>query len=299
MLTVRDLLGDLEVRLLAGEEGLELPVRWVHISELLDPTPWLSGGEVLLTTGLQLDGRRAPARVRHEARRPPARRARLRHRVRARLGAGGDSRGRCRAPVPSVRGSLRGAVHRDHRGGVLASGQRAVRGAPPRAGGAGATRADRPFRARARGARRRAFHVDRGSGHGVRSARGAARAACVPQAARRHDARVASVRAARAGAPARRPHVHAELRRRRTGAGAAGRGGRRRRRPRIGRRRRVGRVGFPVGRLGFGLGARRIRPRPRRVRPRGRPGERRRAQRLRRSSALPRHGWWRSRTVGR
>jgi PucR family transcriptional regulator, purine catabolism regulatory protein len=55
MLTVRDLLGDLDVRLLAGEEGLELPVRWVHISELLDPTPWLSGGEVLLTTGMQLD----------------------------------------------------------------------------------------------------------------------------------------------------------------------------------------------------------------------------------------------------
>jgi len=55
MLTVRDLLGDLDVRLLAGEEGLELPVRWVHISELHDPTPWLSGGEVLLTTGMQLD----------------------------------------------------------------------------------------------------------------------------------------------------------------------------------------------------------------------------------------------------
>ena len=55
MLTVRDLLGDLDVRLLAGEAGLDLPVRWVHISELLDPTPWLSGGEVLLTTGMQLD----------------------------------------------------------------------------------------------------------------------------------------------------------------------------------------------------------------------------------------------------
>jgi PucR family transcriptional regulator, purine catabolism regulatory protein len=54
MLTVRDLLADLDVRLLAGEAGLELPVRWVHISELLDPTPWLSGGEVLLTTGMQL-----------------------------------------------------------------------------------------------------------------------------------------------------------------------------------------------------------------------------------------------------
>jgi purine catabolism regulator len=55
MLTVRDLLADLEVRVLAGEAGLELPVRWVHISELRDPTPWLSGGEVLLTTGMQLD----------------------------------------------------------------------------------------------------------------------------------------------------------------------------------------------------------------------------------------------------
>ncbi len=55
MLTVRDLLGELDVRLLTGEAGLDLPVRWVHISELLDPTPWLSGGEVLLTTGMQLD----------------------------------------------------------------------------------------------------------------------------------------------------------------------------------------------------------------------------------------------------
>jgi DNA-binding PucR family transcriptional regulator len=55
MLTVRELLGDLDVRLLAGHGGLHLPVRWVHISELLDPTPWLSGGELLLSTGLQLD----------------------------------------------------------------------------------------------------------------------------------------------------------------------------------------------------------------------------------------------------
>ena len=51
MLTVRELLQDLDVRLVAGEGGLHLPVRWVHISELLDPTPWLSGGELLLTTG--------------------------------------------------------------------------------------------------------------------------------------------------------------------------------------------------------------------------------------------------------
>jgi PucR family transcriptional regulator, purine catabolism regulatory protein len=55
MLTVRELLADINVRILAGEAGLELPVRWVHISELRDPTKWLSGGEVLLTTGMQLD----------------------------------------------------------------------------------------------------------------------------------------------------------------------------------------------------------------------------------------------------
>jgi purine catabolism regulator len=54
MLTLRDLLRDLDLALLAGEGGLDLPVRWVHISELDDPTPWLSGGELLLTTGLQL-----------------------------------------------------------------------------------------------------------------------------------------------------------------------------------------------------------------------------------------------------
>jgi purine catabolism regulator len=55
LLTVGELLRDVEVRLLCGEAALDVPVRWVHISELHDPTPWLSGGEVLLTTGMQLD----------------------------------------------------------------------------------------------------------------------------------------------------------------------------------------------------------------------------------------------------
>ena len=55
MLTVREVIGDLEVEVLAGEANLDVPVRWVHISELRDPTPWLSGGELLLTTGLALD----------------------------------------------------------------------------------------------------------------------------------------------------------------------------------------------------------------------------------------------------
>jgi purine catabolism regulator len=55
MLTVRELLRGLDVRLISGEEALDAPVRWVHISELQDPTTWLSGGEVLLTTGMALE----------------------------------------------------------------------------------------------------------------------------------------------------------------------------------------------------------------------------------------------------
>src|ERR1700760_297286 len=55
MLTVRELLRGLDVRLVSGEEAIDAPVRWVHISELHDPTTWLSGGEVLLTTGMALE----------------------------------------------------------------------------------------------------------------------------------------------------------------------------------------------------------------------------------------------------
>jgi PucR family transcriptional regulator, purine catabolism regulatory protein len=54
VLSLRDLLRELDVRIVAGEAGIDRAVRWVHISELTDPTPWLSGGELLLTTGLQL-----------------------------------------------------------------------------------------------------------------------------------------------------------------------------------------------------------------------------------------------------
>jgi purine catabolism regulatory family protein/PucR-like helix-turn-helix protein len=52
VLTVRDMVEETGVRVLAGADGLDRPVRWVHISEITDPTPWLSGGELLLTTGL-------------------------------------------------------------------------------------------------------------------------------------------------------------------------------------------------------------------------------------------------------
>ena len=62
-LTVRNLvaLADLDLALLAPvtesrTEQLERPITWVHVSELRDPTPFLSGGELLLTTGLAFGG---------------------------------------------------------------------------------------------------------------------------------------------------------------------------------------------------------------------------------------------------
>src|SRR3712207_1002013 len=56
MLTVRDMVEVTGVRVVAGQSGLDRPVRWVHISELSDPTPWLNGGELLLTTGMTVNG---------------------------------------------------------------------------------------------------------------------------------------------------------------------------------------------------------------------------------------------------
>ncbi len=57
-ITVADLLAisDLQLKLVAGEAGLRRPIRWAHVSELRDPTRFLRGGEVLLTTGLGLRG---------------------------------------------------------------------------------------------------------------------------------------------------------------------------------------------------------------------------------------------------
>ncbi len=55
-LTVESLIGGLGLKLITGEESADTHVRWVHTTELRDPTPWLKGGEILLTTGLALDG---------------------------------------------------------------------------------------------------------------------------------------------------------------------------------------------------------------------------------------------------
>lgn len=54
MLTVESLVSELNLALATGEEKANTAVRWVHSTELVDPTPWLRGGELLLTTGLQL-----------------------------------------------------------------------------------------------------------------------------------------------------------------------------------------------------------------------------------------------------
>ena len=56
--TIRDLveIKDLRLTVVGGAAGLDRPIRWVHTSELSDPTPWLSGGEMLLTTGMGLAG---------------------------------------------------------------------------------------------------------------------------------------------------------------------------------------------------------------------------------------------------
>ncbi|QMU96119.1 PucR family transcriptional regulator [Microbacterium esteraromaticum] len=65
--TLRTLLGHAELRLslVSPEESLadgalDLPVRWVHSSDLVDPTPFLADDLVLLTTGSQFADRDAP-----------------------------------------------------------------------------------------------------------------------------------------------------------------------------------------------------------------------------------------------
>jgi purine catabolism regulator len=55
VLTVQGLVEEMGLDLVAGRDGGSAPIRWVHATELPDPTPWLSGGELILTTGLQLD----------------------------------------------------------------------------------------------------------------------------------------------------------------------------------------------------------------------------------------------------
>ena len=55
-LTLESLIAELGLELASGEDAARAHVRWVHSTELIDPTPWLKGGELLLTTGMQLSG---------------------------------------------------------------------------------------------------------------------------------------------------------------------------------------------------------------------------------------------------
>lgn len=54
MVILRELVRNpaLGLTLLTGQDALDREVCWAHVSELDDPTPWLEGGEFLLTTGL-------------------------------------------------------------------------------------------------------------------------------------------------------------------------------------------------------------------------------------------------------
>ena len=61
--TVRMLVDDPSLRLrpVAGAGGMDRQIRWAHVSELADPTPFLEGGEFLLSTGLKLPRQARPA----------------------------------------------------------------------------------------------------------------------------------------------------------------------------------------------------------------------------------------------
>ncbi|WP_198681251.1 PucR family transcriptional regulator [Lentzea terrae] len=52
---LRDLVArvDLGLTVLCGSDALDRPIRWAHVSELEDPTPYLVGEELLLTAGVR------------------------------------------------------------------------------------------------------------------------------------------------------------------------------------------------------------------------------------------------------
>ncbi|HEX5292866.1 MAG TPA: PucR family transcriptional regulator [Streptosporangiaceae bacterium] len=56
VIKVEDLLRSpaLQLRLVAGAAGVARRVAWAHVSELEDPTPWLSGAEMIMTTGMAI-----------------------------------------------------------------------------------------------------------------------------------------------------------------------------------------------------------------------------------------------------
>ena len=108
----------LQMRLLAGASGLGRRVAWAHVSELEDPSPWLAGAELIMTTGLGFprvagkqrayverldDAGVAGLAVSAHLHMPPLSRTAL---------AAADS-----ARLPDPRGAAVGALHRHRAGG--------------------------------------------------------------------------------------------------------------------------------------------------------------------------------------
>ncbi|MGW4199982.1 PucR family transcriptional regulator [Streptomyces sp. NPDC004726] len=58
----------LKLAVRVGEDHLDRPVRWAHVSELANPVPYLEGGELLLVTAITLDAEDREA-MRHYVRR--------------------------------------------------------------------------------------------------------------------------------------------------------------------------------------------------------------------------------------
>lgn len=56
IITIRELLSIpyLQTKIIAGTAGLEREITWAHVCELPDPTPWVTGGELIMTTGLAI-----------------------------------------------------------------------------------------------------------------------------------------------------------------------------------------------------------------------------------------------------
>lgn len=56
--TLRELVAvpSLGLRVLAAPDRIDVPIRWAHPTELVDPGPYLSGGELVLTLGASLQG---------------------------------------------------------------------------------------------------------------------------------------------------------------------------------------------------------------------------------------------------
>lgn len=56
MITARRLcqVEDLGLALVAGTQAADRPIAWAHAIELADPTPYLAGGELVMTTGINI-----------------------------------------------------------------------------------------------------------------------------------------------------------------------------------------------------------------------------------------------------